>query len=68
MPVPICRLSANIGQPFTPPVIEGRPSREVMHSILDMIMGRIAALLPEGYRGVYADAVSPPATSNPTPA
>ena len=61
MPVPLCRLSANIGQPFTPPVIEGRPSREVMHSILDMIMGRIAALLPEAYRGVYADAVSRPA-------
>ena len=61
MPVPLCRLSANIGQPFTPPVIEGRPSREVMHSILDMIMGRIAALLPEQYRGVYTDAVSRPA-------
>ena len=54
MPVPLCRLSANIGQPFTPPVIEGRPSREVMHSVLDMIMGRIAALLPEEYRGVYS--------------
>ena len=61
MPVPLCRLRANIGQPFTLPVIEGRPSKEVMHSILDMIMGRIAALLPEAYRGVYThDAASPP--------
>ena len=51
MPAPLCRLSANIGQPFTPPVIEGRPSREVMHSILDMIMARIAALLPEQIPG-----------------
>ena len=61
MPAPLCRLTANIGQPFTPPVLEGRPSKEVMHSILDMIMGRIAALLPEEYRGVYASAVSAPA-------
>ena len=60
MPVPLCRLEANIGQPFTLPVIEGRPSKEVMHSIVDMVMGRIAALLPEAYRGVYAHTVAPP--------
>ncbi len=54
MPVPLCRLSANIGQPFSLPVIEGQPSREVMKSMLDTIMGRIAALLPEAYRGVYS--------------
>ena len=59
MPLPLCRLSANIGHPFTLPVIEGRPSREVMHSLMDMIMSRIAVLLPEAYRGDYADAVSP---------
>ena len=58
MPVPLCRLRANIGQPFTLPVIEGNPSKEVMRSILDMIMGRIAALLPEAYRGVYAHTVA----------
>ena len=60
MPVPLCRLKANIGPPFTLPVLEGRPSKEVMRSILDMIMGRIAALLPEAYRGGYAQAVGPP--------
>ena len=59
MPMPLCRLGANIGHPFTLPVIEGRPSREVMHSLMDMIMSRIAVLLPEAYRGDYADAVSP---------
>ena len=58
MPVPLCRMRANIGQPFTLPVIEGRPSKEVMHSILDMIMNRIAVLLPEAYRGDYANAVA----------
>ena len=54
MPLPLCRLSANIGQPFSLPVIEGQPSREVMKSLLDMIMGRIAALLPQAYQGVYS--------------
>lgn len=54
MPAPLCRLRANIGQPFTLPLIEGQPSREVMRSMLDMIMGRIAYLLPDEYRGVYA--------------
>jgi len=59
MPVPLCRLRANIGQPFTLPLIEGQPSREVMRSMLDMIMNRIAYLLPEEYRGVYSDHASP---------
>ena len=58
MPVPLRRLHANIGQPFSLPVIEGRVSKEVMKSLLDMIMGRIALLLPESYRGVYANHVS----------
>ncbi len=55
MPVPLCRLRANIGQPFTLPMIEGQPNREVMRSMLHMIMDRIAYLLPEEYRGVYSD-------------
>ena len=54
MPLPLCRLSANIGQPFTLPLLEGRPSREVMASLLDLIMVRIADLLPAQYRGVYS--------------
>ena len=51
---PMCRMQVNIGQPFTLPVIEGRPSRDVLKSLADMIMYRIATLLPEEYRGVYA--------------
>ena len=51
---PLCRVGMNIGQPFTLPVLEGRPSRQVVESMRDMIMYRIAALLPEAYRGVYA--------------
>ncbi len=58
MPVPLHRLHANIGQPFSLPVVEGPVSKAVMNSILTMIMSRIAALLPESYRGVYSEGVS----------
>ena len=54
LPIPMCRMRANIGQPFTLPVIEGNPSRDVLGSLRDMIMDRVAAMLPEEYRGVYA--------------
>lgn len=53
---PRCRMRVNIGLPFSLPVIEGRPSRDVLKSLADMIMYRIAALLPEEYRGIYATA------------
>jgi 1-acyl-sn-glycerol-3-phosphate acyltransferase len=54
MPLPLCRFHVNIGQPFTPPVMEGRVTRPVVNSVLDIIMKRIAVLLPPEYRGVYA--------------
>jgi len=54
LPFPFCRIGINIGQPFTLPIIEGNPSRQVLGTMRDMVMGRIAALLPEEYRGVYA--------------
>lgn len=54
MPLPLCRFKVRIGQPFTLPVVEGRVSREVVNSLRDLIMQRIAAQLPEEYRGVYA--------------
>ncbi len=54
MPLPFHRFRVNIGQPFTPPVIEGRLSREVLSSVLDMMMQRVAMLLPPQYQGVYA--------------
>ena len=55
MPLPLCKLKANIGQPFSLPGLEGKPSKEVMQSILDMIMDRVAAQLPSEYRGDYGD-------------
>ena len=54
MPFPLCRFRVNIGQPFTPPVLEGRITRAAVNSVMDLIMGRLAMQLPESYRGIYA--------------
>ena len=59
LPIPLRNMRANIGQPFTLPMIEGNPSRQVLESLRDMVMGRVAAMLPEEYRGVYATAQGP---------
>jgi 1-acyl-sn-glycerol-3-phosphate acyltransferase len=56
MPLPLCRFRVNIGPPFTPPVLEGRVSKAVVSSIMDLIMQRVAMQLPEEYRGIYAPA------------
>lgn len=66
---PTGRITVNIGRPFTLPDIEGRPSAAALESATDMIMSRIAALLPSEYRGVYrnggeAQANSPSAASS----
>ncbi len=58
MMVPFARMGVNIGQPFTLPSLEGRPSHDVSQSMADMMMSRIADLLPEKYRGVYANPTS----------
>ncbi|MDE2765011.1 MAG: lysophospholipid acyltransferase family protein [Chloroflexota bacterium] len=50
---PFTRIKVAIGEPFTLPVVEGRLPRAALHSMTEMIMERIAALLPQPYRGVY---------------
>ena len=50
---PTGRVRVNIGKVFSLPSISGRPNREVLGSLTDMIMERVAALLPPDYRGVY---------------
>ena len=52
--VPRGRFTIRIGQPFTPPHVEGPIAREQLESITTIIMERVAALLPESYRGEYA--------------
>ena len=52
--VPRGEFKVRIGQPFSIPPMEGRVSREQLEAITTMIMERVAVLLPESYRGVYA--------------
>ena len=54
MPVPLARWRVTIGTPFTPPIVEGPLTRPLLNAVTDMVMQRIAALLPENYRGIYA--------------
>ncbi|MFH1140206.1 MAG: hypothetical protein V1724_00725, partial [Chloroflexota bacterium] len=57
---PFCRIRVRIGQPFSLPLIEGKPDDAIMDSLTQIIMLRIAALLPEEYRGVYGHVASRP--------
>ena len=57
LPIPLASWQVKIGTPFTPPVVEGPITRHLLNAVTDMAMERIAALLPESYRGVYADAL-----------
>jgi len=50
---PTGKLRVNIGPVFSIPSIEGTPSKEVLGSLTDMVMQRIAVLLPNNYQGVY---------------
>ena len=57
MPLPFASWEVHIGTPFTPPQVEGPITRPLLNAVTDMVMQRIAALLPESYRGVYADSL-----------
>jgi 1-acyl-sn-glycerol-3-phosphate acyltransferase len=59
MPVPLASWQVNIGTPFTPPQVDGPVTDALLRSVTDMVMERIAALLPESYRGVYAENLRP---------
>jgi 1-acyl-sn-glycerol-3-phosphate acyltransferase len=49
------RVTINIGRPFSLPPVEGKLTRERLVEYTDVIMRRIAELLPPKYRGVYAE-------------
>ncbi len=51
---PATTMKVTFGEPFTLPIVEGRLSRPVLENLSDMIMARVAALLPPSYRGYYA--------------
>ena len=48
------RISVNIGSPFRLPVVNGRLTKEELARQTDLIMRRIADLLPPERRGKYA--------------
>ncbi|MDA1349634.1 MAG: lysophospholipid acyltransferase family protein [Chloroflexi bacterium] len=50
---PTGTIRVRIGTAFSLPPIDGRPTTEVLDSMTDMVMRRVAALLPESYHGVY---------------
>ncbi|MCI0822248.1 MAG: 1-acyl-sn-glycerol-3-phosphate acyltransferase [Chloroflexi bacterium] len=50
---PTGRLKINVGRVFSLPDVQGKPNKEIIDSFADMIMERVAQLLPESYRGVY---------------
>ncbi len=47
-------LTVRIGQPFTLPHLQGNLDRAQIAAMSDMMMERVAALLPSEYRGYYA--------------
>jgi len=49
------RLTVNIGEPFRLPPIDGKLTKAELAQATDFIMGRVAELLPESYRGAYGD-------------
>jgi len=55
-------LEIRIGKPLHLPVVEGKGEqrRESRQRNADLVMAHIAGLLPEHYRGVYADEAIPP--------
>jgi 1-acyl-sn-glycerol-3-phosphate acyltransferase len=63
-PFSVKHIKVTIGEPFHLPPVE-RVNSDAAAEATKVIMGRIAALLPERYRGVYADS---PAASRPAPA
>lgn len=50
---PTGKIRVNIGSPFTLPNVEGRLNHEVLMSLTDLIMEKVAVLLPLELQGVY---------------
>ncbi len=48
------KITVRIGEPFSLPLVEGRVGKAQLTSMTDLIMERVAALLPDSYRGYYA--------------
>ena len=49
------RIVVRVGEPFVLPQVHGRHKTEQLQAMSDQVMCRIAALVHEDLRGVYAD-------------
>lgn len=49
------RIAVKVGDPFHVQIPNGKGREQAMRAATDEIMCRIGAMLPENYRGVYAD-------------
>jgi len=47
------QILLNIGEPFTVPPIEGRPTKNELARLTDLIMEHITEVLPRAYHGYY---------------
>ena len=50
---PSGKIQVNIGRVFNLPDIDGNPNHQLLDSMSDIVMNRIADLLPHEYRGYY---------------
>lgn len=66
-PLGIRYVRVTIGEPFFLPKVD-RVTTKTAEEYTDLIMRRVAALLPERYRGEYADAVRDETEGAPAPA
>lgn len=62
-PRSIKHITVTLGEPFTLPPVE-KINSEAASDATELIMRKIAELLPPEYRGVYADTVEEPATTS----
>jgi len=51
------KVTISFGEPFTLPVTDGRVNKLQLRSLTDLVMIKIAALLPPEYRGEYGKTV-----------
>jgi 1-acyl-sn-glycerol-3-phosphate acyltransferase len=55
---PTGRIAVTIGKPFKLPAPDGPPDKETVARLTEQIMRSIAELLPQSYRGIYADPIA----------
>ncbi len=49
------KITLYVGKPYTPPSVKGAGHEHAIEAATEDLMCRIAALLPESYRGIYKD-------------